>query len=303
MAGPECPLPQLLEGIRQYGRLGIPPSALVIALPWYGHDYRCVDQAIGSPCELVPSQRAWNHSGPAGINYGDALVLLRNGSAATGLMYDHATASAWFDYRDRAGRRHQVWIDTPATLAVKIAALRDAGVRGISFWDTGDVRYGTADGAADEMWDAIGTFSSKPRQLKTTDSPARRRISTWLGPGTGGVPGNDTTKALAWIRQHKNQIGSLSIYRYGAAGADNITGERFNTELAKLGIDTYFLWAGGCLPTAGSCPRETPWDGFKSAAAIQSSVAYVVQQAKAGRYTGVDLDCERLDPPSRPVLP
>ena len=34
MAGPNAPLPQVLEGIKQYGQLGAAPSALVIALPW-----------------------------------------------------------------------------------------------------------------------------------------------------------------------------------------------------------------------------------------------------------------------------
>ena len=43
-------------------------------------------------------------------------------------------------------------LDTPGTLAIKIAALKSVGVRGVSWWHTGSVKYGTADGQADEMW-------------------------------------------------------------------------------------------------------------------------------------------------------
>ena len=95
---------------------------------------------------------------PPFINYADALYLLNNHSSPTGVIYDHQSASAWFDYVDFVGQRHQVWLDTPGTLAIKNAALRDAGVRGVSWWHTGSVKYGTADGQAAEMWDAMGTF-------------------------------------------------------------------------------------------------------------------------------------------------
>jgi spore germination protein YaaH len=316
LAGPNCPLPLLLEGIEQYGALGIPPSQLVIALPWYGHDYSCVNQQSGSPCVLVPAQAGWNHSSVVGINYHDALVLLRNGSSTTGLMYDHKTASSWFDYTDLVGRRHQVWLDTPSSLTVKVAALKKAGVRGVSCWESGMVRYRTGDGEAAAMWDAMGTFASSTvtsmPPIKTTDGASAtrgvatpsavaaptRKISTWIGPGTGGPSGigNDTTQALAWVRQHKDQIGSLSIYGYGPPGAQNLTGPQFNAELAKMGIDTYRLWAGGCIdPKTGSCPRKTPWYSFHTPAEINTSVAYVLQVAREGGFTGVDLDYEHPD--------
>jgi hypothetical protein len=182
-AGPNAPLPQVLEGIKQYGQLGAAPSALVIALPWYGssartawriwhcivaakppacrygYDYTCTNTSIGDPCELIPAQASWVPPVKAPfLNYADALFLLKNHSSPTGIMYDHRSASAWFDYVDFVGQRHQVWLDTPSTLAIKNAALRDAGVRGVSWWHTGSVKYGTDDGQAAELWDAMGTF-------------------------------------------------------------------------------------------------------------------------------------------------
>ena len=92
--------------------------------------------------------------------------MLRNRTSPTGLMYHHASASAWFDYADvRSGARHQVWFDNPASLAIKYGALRAAGVRGVAWWTTDGVRYpgggyapADVDGEAAEMWDALGAF-------------------------------------------------------------------------------------------------------------------------------------------------
>lgn len=78
-------------------------------------------------------------------------------------------------------------------------------------------------------------------------SPSGGKLSTWVKPGSGGVMGDDATKALAWVKKHKGSIGSLSIFGMGPPGAANVTGLRFNAELKALGIDTYVLWGGhGC---------------------------------------------------------
>ena len=88
------------------------------------------------------------------------MQLLRN--STTGLMYNHTTASAWFDYncvphnvtppmKPCTAGRHQVHIDTPGTIAIKLGALRAAGVRGVAWWNTGSVGYSTADHQAGEF--------------------------------------------------------------------------------------------------------------------------------------------------------
>ena len=97
-------------------------------------------------------------------------------------MHQHVTASAWFDYicdqhtpclnkhfdghtntstcvkRCHPGR-HQVWIDTPASLAVKYSALKNKGIRGVGMWTAGSVDYDAVDGQAAEMWDELKIFS------------------------------------------------------------------------------------------------------------------------------------------------
>jgi hypothetical protein len=56
--------------------------------------------------------------------------------------------------------RHQVHVDTPGTFAIKMAALKAAGVRGIAWWQTGSVAYGAKDHQAEEFWDALSVFAA-----------------------------------------------------------------------------------------------------------------------------------------------
>ena len=41
LAGPNCDMRIMLDGIKQFSALGVPASKLVIALPIYGYDYTC----------------------------------------------------------------------------------------------------------------------------------------------------------------------------------------------------------------------------------------------------------------------
>ena len=93
----------------------------------YGYDYICTTHETGAPCKLVAAQARWAPRPPQ-INYADALVLLRNGSSTTGLMYNRSSASAWFEYQDWDGKRHQVWSVPTMTLATDVTstALSDA---------------------------------------------------------------------------------------------------------------------------------------------------------------------------------
>jgi spore germination protein YaaH len=91
-----------------------------------------------------------------------ASLLATPGTSPTGVMFDARSSSAWADYTDPATKkRRQVWFDTPGTLAMKMAALRDAGVRGVGFWQSGCLDYSggpAATGQTREMWDAISVF-------------------------------------------------------------------------------------------------------------------------------------------------
>ena len=333
-AAANCPLPELLEGIAQYGQLGIPPSQLVIALPWYGYDYTCQDDSIGSPCKLVPAQARWVPRPPQ-INYADALFLLRNGSSPTGQMYDHKTASAWFDYVDpETGQRHQVWFDTPGSLAVKIAALNAAGVRGISWWHTGSVKYGTTDGQAAAMWDAMATMTgvltqkhnvtalirrtSRPHKTddaveaqlraKVAEAEAalrkelarrakpKRKIDTWFG-----WYGN-YSETLAAVEPYIDSISSLSM---GLSSAPAAEVKNFSADMRSRGIDTYYLMGGDqtwfCAEFAGpTCDGlSTDDDGCRCTnphndSARNKSIVHILKTVEAYGVTGIDIDFEHL---------
>ena len=105
--------------------------------------------------------------------YRDALKLLRN--ASTELTYDHTTAAYHFDYICPEGGfpvsvgqktlytpgRHQIWVDTPASLSIKYSWAAAAGLRGVFMWTAGGVDYEAPDGQAQamSMWDALRIFA------------------------------------------------------------------------------------------------------------------------------------------------
>ena len=118
----------------------------------------CDDNTTGAPCNATIGSK----QGAPQVSYELATHLLRN--STTGLIYNHTTASAWFDYncfphnvtppmKPCTAGRHQVHIDTPGTIAIKLGALRAAGVRGVAWWNTGSVGYSTADHQAGESSD------------------------------------------------------------------------------------------------------------------------------------------------------
>ena len=101
------------------------------------------------------------------MTYSRAAQLLAD-EAITNLNYNATTVSAWFDYTCvptpnktscKGAGRHQVHFDTNHTLTVKMKALREAGARGIAWWNTGSVDYNAADKQADTMWDAMSAFA------------------------------------------------------------------------------------------------------------------------------------------------
>jgi hypothetical protein len=161
----------------------------VLALPWYGYVYPCADDIVGGACGQPCNQsggveHTWNCTPgynrdqgpmkPYEIGYQDIQPLLR--TSPTGVMYDHATASAWFDFQcdmntPKVGStpchpgRNQIWYDTPGTLELKYSMLKAAGLRGVGMWDAGSVGYTEADGQAALMWDALSVFKGLPLNM------------------------------------------------------------------------------------------------------------------------------------------
>jgi spore germination protein YaaH len=138
-----------------------------MGMPWYGYDYECDDSIYGSntppagvrgkPCKVSGGVRS-GHAKQ--VPYSGQIELLNNNRSSE-LTYNHSTVAEHFDYYpggNASQARHQVWMDTPATLAIKYAWAKRKGLRGVAIWETGDVDYGNKNGGWLEMWDALSVL-------------------------------------------------------------------------------------------------------------------------------------------------
>lgn len=165
LAGANSDYIKTQEGISLYLRLGIPPSKLVLGLPWYGYDYPCIEvMDERSPCEIPKYVfRGVNCSDGAGrqIGYADIMNDLYPKST-TNVIYNQTTESLFFTYKSDSGGYHQVWFDSPQSLSVKYSYAARMKLRGVAFWNTDTLDYDSSTSVAkqqiQEMWNAIQSF-------------------------------------------------------------------------------------------------------------------------------------------------
>jgi spore germination protein YaaH len=154
------------ECVRQYHALGIAASQLVLAFPWYGYSFPCLNttkQATGEPCKLI-------HQGVLGEwqrGFGTIVDTVARAPLAS-MYWDEATSTPWTEVVDpdapaapvpgQRGRVSQIWFDDARSLALKYEMALTHGARGVGIW-TADAFHRTgADGskrAASIMWGAV----------------------------------------------------------------------------------------------------------------------------------------------------
>jgi sialidase-1 len=151
-----APLPGLIATVEQFGRLGVPRSSLVMALPWYGRDYPCA--ASAGACKIETPSGPWPCDGCARhlpsaqliprVDF-EGAILQHAGNAS----YEPVSASRVFDYRpaNGSGQRRQVWYDDARTLATKSSWARGAGLRGAGVYAKGMVNIT----AHPQMWSGV----------------------------------------------------------------------------------------------------------------------------------------------------
>ena len=154
-ASANSPIGRLLQGIKDYGALGVDAGALVMGLPWYGWDFPCTELKTGDACSVdPPAGKPW-YGYATQVGYPAVMKLV--GQAAlrpTTPVLDSASMTKHFDYfaNSTAGvmQRHQVWFDDAETLLAKYKAAAAHGARGVAMW--------TANMGDESMWEALRQF-------------------------------------------------------------------------------------------------------------------------------------------------
>ena len=160
--GANAPLPAILDGVRrQYPALGVAPSRLIVALPWYAYSFVCSTPSLGSDCSLPVGAKhnsaIWENS-YAQLGYGEVLDL-HSTLGRPLVSYNQTAQYKWFDFTNQTTRqRHRVSFDDPETLLVKYKALLQAGVAGVGAWTISATQRSSVaatEAASHDMWRAV----------------------------------------------------------------------------------------------------------------------------------------------------
>ena len=119
-ASANSPLYAIAECVRQYRALGVAPSQLVLAFPWYGYDFPCANttrQAAGEPCKLIEHGA---HIGGWERGFGTVVDTVKRAPLAS-MYWDDRTSTPWTEYVNpdapaapkpgERGQISQLWFD------------------------------------------------------------------------------------------------------------------------------------------------------------------------------------------------
>ena len=168
-----APLARVNRTAEIFKGYGVPPEKLGIVFPWFGCDFVC-DPAGGDSCKNVvakpQSERILPgdsnngntpHGGDgcgvgvdAGPGIGEVYQLLPNATQPVQLSVV-PDFTKHFTWKNGSGGLHEVWYDDAQTMAVKMAAAKQIGLRGVGMW-TSDATMWNAS-LAKEMWAAVPT--------------------------------------------------------------------------------------------------------------------------------------------------
>lgn len=168
IASANSPSARAARSISRWIDLGIHPSKLILGIPWYGYDYKCLKTEMESesskfcPLPFVPF-RGVNCSDAAGGEspFANILEVMRsNKTVHPGRRWDASTMTPYFNYKDTNGDVHQVWYDDAESMAVKYRIARESGIRGTGPFTFDDLQYSTAQQREDaaSMWKALKNF-------------------------------------------------------------------------------------------------------------------------------------------------
>lgn len=115
IAGANAPLPGTVRGISRYLALGIPPSQLILGVPWYGYRYPCLPGTASDArfCPIASRPfRGVNCSDAAGTEVPVSSMLQRLANSTTGLQWDESQGAPYFNTVEAGGSRCNTGLTT-----------------------------------------------------------------------------------------------------------------------------------------------------------------------------------------------
>ncbi|XP_077978224.1 di-N-acetylchitobiase-like [Glandiceps talaboti] len=157
-----APYDRTVKGIEDYFKLGIPPSKLVLGVPWYGYTYPC--QSLSGTTCIIDNEPVWPLcSEDAGDekHYRDVMTLFAN-NATTTRLWSEKYKSPYFNYvKSSDNKTRQMWYDDPESLTYKYQYAKQRGLRGVGPWNGDALDYSDNPRAREQtkaMWDALKVF-------------------------------------------------------------------------------------------------------------------------------------------------
>ncbi|KAK8397859.1 hypothetical protein O3P69_004572 [Scylla paramamosain] len=140
-ARPNSGFYKTVQGMMTYLDLGIPPTKMILGVPWYGYTYPCLQLDKNNTCYIkeVPF-RGVNCSDAAGKELPFREILnIRHLYNATD-HWDQNSLTPWFNFKSKEGQ-HQIWYDDERSLLYKYMVAIVTGFRGVGMWTANFLDY------------------------------------------------------------------------------------------------------------------------------------------------------------------
>lgn len=113
-----APLPQVRRVVA-YGVSEMPAKKIFLGMPNYGYD------------RILPFTQGVSRAEPLSPEQAVARAA-RHGAE---IRFDEVAAAPFFNYRDQAGRTHEVWFEDPRSTYARLQLPREYGLAGVGYWD------------------------------------------------------------------------------------------------------------------------------------------------------------------------
>ncbi|PLS15712.1 spore gernimation protein [Bacillus sp. M6-12] len=109
-----------VRDVLEYAITEMPASKIMMGQNLYGYDWT-LPFVQGSTARAISPQRA-------------IMIAAENDVA---IQYDYRAQAPFFNYTDRAGKRHEVWFEDARSIQAKFNLIKELGLRGMSYWKLG----------------------------------------------------------------------------------------------------------------------------------------------------------------------